>query len=437
MYRFDPSLSAKATLKERFVWMLYLGIIFFLLYGSANQYAHLNAPHGSLVMAWEKHIPFIADFIVPYMSSDIMFVIAFFFPYTRLELRVLAVRVLFIIVVAVMIFVLYPLECSFTKPAVESYALLFNMLKADLPYNQLPSLHIAFAVVLWASMKSHMHLFFKVMVALWLVLIGVSTLFVYQHNFVDIPTGLLLGVSALYLFKEDQDTYILNRFTTPRSLKMGLYYLLTSILFMMMAFMVSWIFLWFFITLFLVSIIYAFGLGHLLAGKDVKANPLQWLIFGPYFIGNAVSWSYYKRRLPLMRAIETNFYIGRQPSANEYILLQKKGINRIINLATEQQLLRSPIAETRLAFLDQTIQDPRSLHEAVLLIERYEHEGLFLHCALGLSRTVLVLSAWMLYKGESLEEINARLERIQPQYVKAPYMQINLVLYQQYHNSNH
>ena len=95
MYAFDHRLDAKSVIKERFVWMLYMGIFFFLLYGTANQYAGLNAPHPSVVMSWEQQIPFIPAFIIPYMSSDVMFVIAFFFPYTRHQLRILAARILF------------------------------------------------------------------------------------------------------------------------------------------------------------------------------------------------------------------------------------------------------------------------------------------------------------------------------------------------------
>lgn len=117
---FNPALDAKSTPKERFVWMLYMGIVFFLLYGSANHYASLHAPHPSFFMAWEEEIPFIPSFIIPYISSDLLFCIAFLLPYTRLELRILALRVFFIISFSVLCFVLFPLQFSFTKPQSES-----------------------------------------------------------------------------------------------------------------------------------------------------------------------------------------------------------------------------------------------------------------------------------------------------------------------------
>jgi len=112
MLTFQAEMHAQAKLKERIIWLLYLGTVFFLLYGAANEFASLTAPHFSFYFEWEKQIDFIPAFIVPYMSSDLIFVIAFLLPQTRLELRVLALRVLFIVLISVMIFIAFPLEFS-------------------------------------------------------------------------------------------------------------------------------------------------------------------------------------------------------------------------------------------------------------------------------------------------------------------------------------
>ena len=437
MYYFDHHLDAQSVMKERFVWMLYMGIFFFLLYGASNQYAGVTAPHPSFWMEWEKEMPFIEAFIVPYMSSDVMFVIAFFFPYTRLELRVLSARILFIIAIASMVFVLFPLQFSFAKPPIENFNLLFSMLEADLPYNQLPSLHIAFAVVLWASMRKHFKSkVLKILTAFWLWLIAVSTLVVYQHHFIDLPTGAFLGVLALLMIKEDQYSLLSHGFTTPRALKMAIYYIIAATIFMILAFVfssfLSWVCLWIFISLFCVSIIYAFGLNVLLAGKEVQASWWQWLLFGPYFVGNFISWLYYKRKLPLMEKVERNVYLGRYPSSQEYIQLAKQGISHIVNLATEQQVQKKQLHQIRLPFLDQTIQSPESLHKGVLYIENFKEEGIYIHCALGLSRSVLLVSAWLVYNGFSLEETEIQIAKIRPNYIKSPYMKITLEIYESF-----
>jgi len=437
VYKFDHHLEARSVMKERFVWMLYMGVLFFLLYGASNQYAGITAPHPSFWMAWEKQIPFIEPFIVPYMSSDVVFIIAFFLPYTRLELRILAARILFIVGAACAIFVLFPLQFSFSKPPVENFHILFSMLEADLPFNQLPSLHIAFAIVLWFSMRKYLkNKWIKTAVAAWLWLIALSTLFVYQHHFIDLPTGALLGIAALYVIREDKQSILSHSFSTPRSLKMALYYIFAAAICMILSFIFSsffsWICLWCFFSLFGVSIIYAFGLNALLAGKEANASWWQWLLFAPYFIGNFFSWKYYKRKLPLMQKVKNNVYIGRYPSAKEYLNIKKEGISMALNLAAEQQLQQEGLNQIRLAFLDQTIQSPEALHEGVMHIERYKAEGIYVHCALGLSRSVLLVSAWLLYSGLSLEEATKQMDRVRPDYVKSPYMQITLEMYEEF-----
>ena len=436
MYHFEHHLEARSVIKERFVWMLYMAIFFFLFYGASNQYAGMTTPHPALWMEWEKEIPFIPAFIVPYMSSDLMFVIAFFFPYTRVELRILAARVLFIVLVAFVAFVIFPLQFAFEKPQIESFTFLFGLLEADLPYNQAPSLHIAFAIVLWASMHKHLKsVWLKFFVAFWLWLIALSTLFVYQHHFIDLPTGAVLGLLAVYVLREDKRFLLTTGFTTPRSLKMGLYYLLASAICMVLAFNVeilTWLFLWLFLVLFCVSLIYVFGLNSLLAGKDAKPSWWQWLLFSPYFLGNYLSWQYYKRKIPLMQVLQDNVYLGRYPSVKEYKELEVQGISMALNLAMEQQIQKKGLPQIRLPYLDQTIQSPELLHKGVLYIEKYKTKGVYVHCALGLSRSVLLASAWLLFQGYSIEEAQSEIAKIRPNYVKSPYMEITLNIYREY-----
>jgi len=85
-----------------------------------------------------------------------------------------------------------------------------------------------------------------------------------------------------------------------------------------------------------------------------------------------------------------------------------------------------------LPFLDQTIPNPKLLHKAVLLIEEHKEEGVYVHCALGLSRSVLVISAWLLYTGHSRDEVEQIMNTIRPNYVKSQYMSIALDIYENY-----
>ena len=428
-------------MKERLVWMLYLGLMFFLLYGSANQYASLTAPHPSLVFGWEHNIPFIESFIVPYMASDLMFLVAFLLPYTRLELRVLAVRVFAIVFFSVLCFVVFPLQFTFDKPEAESFSWLFTALSADLPFNQAPSLHVSFAVVLWYSMREKIDSkFFRVLLALWFGVIALSTLFVYQHHFIDLPTGALVGFLAVYFiskFGAEASDSILTAFMTPRSLKMALYYLVASALFMVLAFQVSALFLYPFLSLFLVSVVYAFGLNEMLYSSSLPEYFFKYTLFYPYILGNRLSWRYYKKRLSLMAEVKDGLYFGRKHDVTEVKTIQDKKFKLILNLAPEHHYFaKSPYTVyANLPFLDQTIPDPKLLHKAVLLIEEYKTEGVFVHCALGLSRSVLVISAWLLYTGYSRDEVEKLMSEIRPDYVKSAYMGIALDIYDEYMRS--
>ncbi|TEW51548.1 dual specificity protein phosphatase family protein [Psychromonas algicola] len=431
--QFDASLDAPATLKERFVWLVFMGIVFFLLYGAANQFAANTAPHFSFLFDWENNIPFIPGFIVPYMSSDIVFVFAFLLVQTRLALRILAVRVLFIVLVSVSIFILLPLQFSYDKPAIDSFNFLFKLLEADKPFNQLPSLHVSFSIVFWFCMKQHIpNKWIKASLGIWLLLIIISTLFVYQHHFIDLPTGLLVGFLAVYLFNKKSKNSILNQFMTPRHLKMGLYFLAASIALMILSFSIHPLFMYLFITTFSVSLVYAFGMNNLLVSTKKKPNLVQWIVFFPYFLGTRLSWHFYKRSLPLMAKVDDGFYIGRFPTLDEYDEISELGIKRVVNLAIELQLNQTTLKQDQFNFLDQTIQDPALLHQAVLLVKKHKSQGVYVHCALGLSRSILVASAWMLYSGKTEQEIALHLKTIRPRYIQSKYMQVNINLYKSY-----
>ena len=469
-------MQAPATLKERVVWLVFMGLLFFLLYGAANEFAHLSAPHSSIFWDWETQIPFIPAFIVPYMSSDVVFVIAFLLAQTRFELRVLALRVLFIVLLSVSIFVFFPLQFAFEKPPIESFGFLFKLLEADKPFNQLPSLHVSFSIVFWCSMKSHLsNKWVRWFLAVWLSLVTLSTLFVFQHHVIDIPTGLMVGLLAVYLFRKGRNEVLFNKFTTPRHLKMGLYFLTACIVLMMLSFTVyslsipffsvllTYLLLYVFVSLLCVSLIYAFGFNHLLVNQQGNANSLQKIIFFPYFFGCKISWHYYKRSLSLCAHVDQGLFVGRHPSHVEYVTVRGLGVKHVINLACELQLnkssfifnekqptkiVTSPLSSNsliandhltagkliqhRLNFLDQTIQSPAALHQAVLLVERYKAEGVYVHCALGLSRSILVIWAWMIFKGKTDQAIIKHLTQIRPRFIQSRYMLINIGLYRGY-----
>jgi hypothetical protein len=78
--------------------------------------------------------------------------------------------------------------------------LLFAALRGfDQPFNQAPSLHIALVVILWDLYRRLIHgRIAPSCCTRWTLAICISVLTTYQHHFIDIPTGALLGVFCVW-----------------------------------------------------------------------------------------------------------------------------------------------------------------------------------------------------------------------------------------------
>ncbi len=104
----------------------------------------------------------------------------------------------------------------------------------DKPFNQAPSLHIALLVVIWDHLRGRLPRKARLLWHLWCLLIGVSVLTTWQHHVIDIPTGMLLGLSAVWLFPRDAGSPLANFAMSgdPKSRRLGIYYLCGAVAFL-------------------------------------------------------------------------------------------------------------------------------------------------------------------------------------------------------------
>ena len=103
----------------------------------------------------------------------------------------------------------------------------------DKPFNQAPSLHIALLVILWDHWRQRLNGVWRGIVwHAWFFLIGASVLTTWQHHFIDIPTGALLGLFALWLFPAKGDLPFAGfRLTTdPKARRLARFYALGAAL---------------------------------------------------------------------------------------------------------------------------------------------------------------------------------------------------------------
>lgn len=184
------------------LWLSFLAALFYLSYGGANAIAARRADVPSVAFGWERRIPFLDWTIIPYCSINVFYAVSLFVCATDTELSAHARRLLTAQIVAVTCFLLFPLRFMFHRPETHglSGVLFSELTRFDQPFNEAPSLHIAFLVILWRLYTRHVPRLLLWPLHLWFMLIGVSVLTTYQHHVFDVPTGALLGVFCLRLW---------------------------------------------------------------------------------------------------------------------------------------------------------------------------------------------------------------------------------------------
>jgi membrane-associated phospholipid phosphatase len=183
-------------------WLLFLAPFFLLTYGGSNALAAQRHGVRSIAFRWERHIPFLPWTIVPYWSLDALYVFSVFACVTRAELTAHVRRLVTAQVVAVLCFVLFPLQFGVERPHSQGFAgVLFSALaRVDRPFNQAPSLHIALLVIVWRIYATHVRSHVRWLLHAWCALIAVSVLTTYQHHVFDVPTGALVGLLSIRLW---------------------------------------------------------------------------------------------------------------------------------------------------------------------------------------------------------------------------------------------
>lgn len=193
--------------KEALLWLLLLAPGFLLAYTVANLHAAQLPPAsvGEISMAWEQAIPFWPWTILPYLSIDLLYVVSPFLCRTRRELRIHVLRFAVASAISVACFFLFPLRFSPERPEVDGVpGLLFGLLGlVDRPFNQAPSLHISLLVVLWSCYRRYCPQRWLWLLHLGFACIATSVLTTWQHHFVDLVTGLMVGAVVCLLIPQN------------------------------------------------------------------------------------------------------------------------------------------------------------------------------------------------------------------------------------------
>lgn len=380
-------------------WLALLGPLFFLTYSACNWYTSLRSDVGVVVYGWETRLPFVQQFMLPYMSIDVFYAASLFIFSDRVRLDRHAQRLLLATLVSCTGFLLFPLRFSFEVP----HATGFNgwlqavLLGFDKPYNQAPSLHISLLLILWAAYAKRLAGFWRWILHGWFGLIGASVLLVYQHHFIDLVTGVIAGIVCLYAIPDAAHAWRWQA-PTPGMRRIGWRYAVAAGVCLSLAWLLAsrwsawaWLFMWPAAALGLVSAAY-FGLGNTVFQRS--SGKIAWpaaVLLAPYLIGAWFSYRRYLSTLPPLTVVSENIWLGAYPN-------QTQAWHGVLDLTNEFIAPGKGQAKTRayLPVLDLTAPSPQVLVEAVRWLDEQSRLGpTLVHCALGLSRSASVVATWM------------------------------------------
>jgi protein-tyrosine phosphatase len=407
--------------KRSLVWLFFLGPFFFLSYGYSNHLAAARQVSESLSFEWERMIPFVPWTIVPYWSIDIFYGLSFLLCRNRREVDSHGLRLLTAQLISVACFLAFPLYFSFERPQVDGFfGALFDMLMGfDKPYNQAPSLHIGLLVIIWARFAAATPVGWRWVAHVWALLIGVSVLTTYQHHFIDLPTGALVGLLCLWLWPDAGRPPLAAwpAQVAPMRRRLARHYVLAAALFGLVAAAFGGIALclwWVTTALGLVALIYA-GPGATAFQKQDGCHSLATrVLLLPYIAGAWLNSRIWTRHHPDPDRINDGVWLGRMPTAAD---MRAGGYAALVDLTAELPAPHGDWQYVGLAWLDLVPPAAAELNEAARHIESMRAHGpVLVCCALGFTRSACAVAAWLLATGRAgdIEEAEAILRTCRP-----------------------
>jgi len=396
--------------KRGALWLLLLGPFFFLGYGWMNTLTSKRVDVGVAVENWEHAIPFVPWMMLPYMSIDAFYAVSLFLFRKRNALDRHALRLLLATVISLIGFWLFPLQFSFEVPKVGGFNgfLQAILLGFDKPYNQAPSLHISLLMVLWVVYAKRLQGYWRLMLHIWFFAIGASVLLVYQHHFLDVWTGALVGIFCLYAIP-DRPFFWRRTSITPRMQALAMRYAVGAALLLIIGLLLhvcsKWLTLllaWFAIALMLVAMAYW---GYEKQVFQRYQGAMRWparVVLAPYLLGSWLSYRFYTQHRALPNHIHANVWLGAFP--NRAVAQMKWAA--VLDLCSEfkSTYIQHEVKRKYLPVMDLTPPSAKVLVNAVRWLHKEQLNGqVLVHCAWGLSRSASVVVCWLVWQRHAVD----------------------------------
>ena len=419
-----------------------VGALFYTSYGLSNHHAASLAYVPEIAFAWEHGIPFWAWTIVPYWSLNLMYAAAFFLCRDTREQNRYVARLVSAQIIATTCFMLFPLHFGWPKPPTDRLSgWLFDSLVAfDLPYNQAPSLHIALAIIVGAFYWTRFPKI-RLPLLLWQSLIALSVLTTYQHHFIDVPTGALLGWLVLWAIPQHGVSPFRRPFgtqgrlktseasfceaktspaTRSREIKIAMLYLAGAVLSALLSlFGGAWLWmLWISVSLSIVAFAYLTDNAAVFQKQaDGRLSAAATILLLPYLAGVRLNMAYWLRGKAKTARVRDDVLIGSVSGISD-------DLPAVLDVCAEYPCPRYHGAYSTLPLLDMVAPSENDLMQAASLLEtlRRQHGKVLTCCALGYGRSAAVVLTWLLVYGScrDLAQATAELKQARPQMVLPP-----------------
>lgn len=389
----------RPTIKQQIFAFILCAITFMVIYNFAAWYTSKTEKVTSFVFDFEKQVPFLSWSIIPYMTSGIFFCSVFFMCQNKEQLKVLTKRMLFVTIAAGICFVVFPLKFSLLKPetggSILNYSFLFLKI-FDSPFNQSPSLHIAYAFIFWTIFRNLGKL--RTFLMLWLILLGISTLTTYQHHFIDILSGTVLAHISFVVFPYRKHDFQYRNFHIANFYFLSGWIIISAALILNSFLNHFWLMLlWPACMIIIIGYHYQKNNVHFL--KDKKGNISLWrkIFYAPYLIMYWIFWNFFrKNKKPL--EILSRIYISSRPDSENLNGFEINNHTLIYDLSAEIEeipALKKNLSYHSFPFLDIGTFDINETQKLVTEItENYKKlpaDGkILIHCTMGFTRSTVI-----------------------------------------------
>lgn len=176
-------------------------IQFVVIYGGTNLLTRHRDDVHRIYFEWELAIPMLPAMVWVYASIIPLMLLPLFYIDSR-QLKSLARQMALAMLIAGAVFLLYPGQIGYAPIADLSTGIRL-IRQIDLPYNVLPSLHVALSAIIMSHLYRVFELPGRLFLAAWLLALIASVVLTHQHHLADVLGAAILVWLCQQLLPQD------------------------------------------------------------------------------------------------------------------------------------------------------------------------------------------------------------------------------------------